>query len=130
MLKCALYVLTLRDKGNKIALQTKQIPYVEKEDIVKKKLLLVVLTLAIFTLAVAGCSIIGKDKNDHVHTGGEATCLVKARCTDCGELYGELAPHTYNDATCLAPKICTVCRHTEGSKADHRWQEQPLPKKS
>ena len=89
----------------------------------KKKLLLVVLTLAIFTLAVAGCSIIGKDKNDHVHTGGEATCLVEARCTDCGELYGELAPHTYNDATCLAPKICTVCRHTEGSKGDHRWQE-------
>ena len=48
----------------------------------------------------------------HKHTGGTATCTAKAKCTVCGESYGELAGHTYNltsdvefsAATCTAPQ--------------------------
>ena len=53
------------------------------------------------------------------HTGGTATCTEKAKCTVCGEVYGEFAAHTEEiipavGATCTttgltAGKKCSVC---------------------
>jgi hypothetical protein len=40
------------------------------------------------------------------HSGGTATCKAKAVCSECGEVYGELAAHTYDNA-CDA--VCNVC---------------------
>ena len=40
------------------------------------------------------------------HSGGTATCKAKAVCSECGEVYGELAAHTYDNA-CDAD--CNVC---------------------
>lgn len=43
--------------------------------------------------------MICKDCNEKLdnknHSGGSATCLVKAECAVCGREYGELADHTY-----------------------------------
>ncbi|MBR6568702.1 MAG: hypothetical protein IKK60_08640 [Clostridia bacterium] len=56
-------------------------------------------------------------------TGGTATCTVKAKCTECGQFYGELKPHTEKtreenrkEATCGADgsydlvTYCEVCK--------------------
>lgn len=62
----------------------------------------------------------------HVHSGGTATCIQKAVCSDCGKEYGELAAHKYStvwksDKTSHW-HVCTVCgdvkdkaAHTEDS---------------
>ena len=57
-------------------------------------------------------------------TGGTATCTVKAKCTECGQSYGELKPHTEKtreenrkEATCGADgsydlvTYCEVCKN-------------------
>lgn len=55
----------------------------------------------------------------HTHTGGTATCLSKAVCDVCGQVYGDPAPHqlTYSGgyaATCTrsgmnSHSVCSVC---------------------
>lgn len=60
--------------------------------------------------------------NDSSHTqnascsGGTATCLAKATCTDCGSAHGDLAPHTggefvadATDASSGHREHCSVC---------------------
>ena len=60
---------------------------------------------------------------EHTHSGGNATCLKKAVCTDCNEEYGDFAKHNYVEkvdenhlkdvATCNSKavyyKSCSVC---------------------
>ena len=84
------------------------------------------------------------------HTGGNATCIAKAKCSVCGEEYGDLSnthswgdwttsngrhirtctlntTHTesgdctYSDATCLAASACSVCGHVYEAKKDHSY---------
>ena len=45
------------------------------------------------------------------HTGGTATCTVKAVCDECGDAYGELGAHRY-DAVVIAP-TCTQNGYTK-----------------
>ena len=45
------------------------------------------------------------------HTGGTATCTVKAVCDECGDAYGELGAHRY-DAVVTAP-TCTQNGYTK-----------------
>ena len=45
------------------------------------------------------------------HTGGTATCTVKAVCDECGDAYGELGAHRY-DAVVVAP-TCTQNGYTK-----------------
>ena len=55
----------------------------------------------------------------HTHTGGTATCLSKAVCDVCSQVYGDYAPHQLTHsggyaATCTATgmnshSVCTVC---------------------
>ncbi len=63
------------------------------------------------------------------HTGGTASCKEKAVCENCGDSYGDFAPHTYISGKCTAEGcgyacahenkdengICTVCKSTSGS---------------
>ncbi|MBQ7363762.1 MAG: DNA/RNA non-specific endonuclease [Clostridia bacterium] len=45
------------------------------------------------------------------HTGGSATCKVKAKCSACGKEYGSLASHTPNadDGDPTTAVTCSVC---------------------
>ncbi len=63
------------------------------------------------------------------HTGGTASCKEKAVCENCGDSYGDFAPHTYISGKCTAEGcgydcahetkdekgICTVCCIAEGT---------------
>ena len=53
------------------------------------------------------------------HEGGTATCTAKAKCSKCGEEYGELLAHDYADATCTVAKTCKNCSATEGEALGH-----------
>ena len=53
------------------------------------------------------------------HMGGTATCTEKAKCTACGEYYGETKEHDYSEATCTAPMTCKDCGTTAGGKLGH-----------
>lgn len=44
---------------------------------------------------------------NHIHTGGKATCLKKAVCTDCGKAYGNLASHKFKHIAAYAPTCDT-----------------------
>ena len=50
------------------------------------------------------------------HTGGTATCTEKAVCQRCGERYGEINPnnHTGGTATCTKKAICQRCKQEYG----------------
>ena len=95
----------------------------------KKRLLFCFLVICLFALTAAGCDVIkgiigGDDEgSDHVHSGGQATCLKLAVCEECGERYGEKAAHDYREATCTSPRICNLCRHTDGEKLGHDFVE-------
>lgn len=88
-----------------------------------KKLLLCFLILVSLVLMISGCDIIKKitGGEEHIHFGGEATCLKVAICDGCGESYGTRGEHSYVDATCSSPKTCTACGHTVGNKLSHEW---------
>ena len=58
---------------------------------------------------------------DCEHTGGTATCKVKAECTLCGMKYGQLLSHSWKNATCITAKTCTVCGDTEGIANGHSY---------
>ena len=49
------------------------------------------------------CDVCGETGLTVTHTGGTATCKAKAKCSTCGQEYGELAAHNYVGG------ICTVC---------------------
>ena len=51
------------------------------------------------TVGCSGCSFSGGRED---HSGGTATCTVKASCEHCGAPYGDLLPHTPNaEGTCV-----------------------------
>ena len=68
------------------------------------------------------------------HTGGTAICTTLAVCENCGDSYGDFAPHTYINGKCTAEGcgyacahennkdengICTVCRIAEGTCSEN-----------
>ncbi len=55
------------------------------------------------------------------HTGGTATCTVKAKCTNagCDKYYGDLMPHTGGTATCTERAKCAVCQAEYGAFLKH-----------
>ena len=69
------------------------------------------------------CSSCGKVLNAAAkeHTGGEATCEQKAKCSVCKKEYGELIEHTWNSdsATEENDKHCTVCGYVEEEQLEH-----------
>jgi len=67
----------------------------------------------------SGTTESSKDPAPCTHKGGEATCTAKAKCTECGEEYGELKAHDFAEATCVAPKTCKTCKATEGEALGH-----------
>ncbi len=48
------------------------------------------------------------------HTGGTASCKEKAVCENCGDSYGDFAPHTYENGKCTAEGCGYACAHEEG----------------
>jgi len=91
-----------------------------------KRLLPLFMAFAMIGGVFAGCSSSGNDStSEHTeHTGGTATCTQKAKCSVCGEEYGDYAAHSYTAesteskylktaATCQAKavyyKSCSVC---------------------
>ncbi len=48
------------------------------------------------------------------HTGGEATCKLRAKCERCGVTYGDYGPHTGGEATCKQRARCELCMHPYG----------------
>ena len=65
------------------------------------------------------CSVCGTQGAKHAHTGGTATCVKRAECSECGATYGERAAHTGGTATCTQKAICTVCGSAYGDYAPH-----------
>ena len=68
------------------------------------------------------CSACGEvtTEGESTHTGGNATCTKKAKCSICGKEYGELADHNYNEATCTSKSKCSVCNAEIGVLAEHK----------
>ncbi len=58
------------------------------------------------------------------HSGGVATCKKKAKCSCCGQEYGNLASHSYISATCTKAKTCKVCGNTSGSTLEHKYSNK------
>ncbi|MBE6983112.1 MAG: hypothetical protein E7435_02345 [Ruminococcaceae bacterium] len=68
------------------------------------------------------CSVVLVEKQEH--TGGTATCSEKAKCTNCGKVYGSVDPnaHLFNDVhSCFSDDFSTctitaVCAYNEAHK--------------
>lgn len=94
-----------------------------------KRIILTLTVLCLFALALSGCDVVmglldqSAPEEEHVHTGGEATCTEQAVCEGCNEAYGELKEHTYADADCENAKHCTVCSLTDGEALGHSYTE-------
>ena len=93
-----------------------------------KKLLFCLLVFVSIVLLMTSCDLIagivgGSDANDHVHSGGEATCINVAICDECGESYGTRGEHSYTEATCTTAKTCTVCGQVVGTMLQHEWKD-------
>ncbi len=61
------------------------------------------------------------------HSGGEASCMERARCERCGEPYGELNPqrHTYQDNFLMTETTHTcvcLCGATVTPSEPHTWE--------
>ncbi len=57
------------------------------------------------------CECLLEEKLEHIHRGGQATCLSPAVCEGCGEGYGMLADHDFS-----SDGICIYCgKEKEGS---------------
>ena len=66
----------------------------------------------------------GNYREAGAHIGGTATCQAKAKCTNCGEEYGELAACTpaADDGDCTTAVKCTVCgKETTAAQAAHKF---------
>ncbi|MBQ6702637.1 MAG: SH3 domain-containing protein [Clostridia bacterium] len=55
------------------------------------------------------------------HKGGTATCSAKARCTVCGNEYGDKADHDLVEATCQEAKHCKNCNYKAGTVVAHSY---------
>lgn len=59
------------------------------------------------------------------HTGGTATCMAKAQCETCGELYGELDPDNHEQTNFVSSADGHYaehpCCHHNGDFEPHRW---------
>ena len=72
-----------------------------------KRIILTLTVLCLFALALTGCDVVmglldqSAPEEEHVHTGGEATCTEQALCEGCNEAYGELKEHTDRKSTRL-----------------------------
>ena len=94
-------------------------------------LLIAILALTVLTACNKG-ELNGDDNKggdgDCEHTGGTATCITLAVCSECGESYGELDPTnhekpekgwvTSNEAHVEGYECCKV---TEGEPVAHKW---------
>lgn len=67
------------------------------------------------------------------HFGGKATCQSRAKCVECGEYYGDYAPHNFYENNicadcelhvkgCVAPKM-TISYDQKTGVATFRWTE-------
>ena len=65
-----------------------------------------------------GC---GKKIAQTTHSGGRATCIEKAECTTCGQVYGELGDHEGGEATCIEKAECATCGQVYGELGDHNY---------
>jgi len=63
----------------------------------------------------------GLKSNESAHNGGNATCTVRAKCSDCGKEYGSLGDHNYSDATCTKKATCSVCSDEKGELTAHTY---------
>lgn len=63
----------------------------------------------------------GAEKDPVNHSGGTATCLAKAICTDCKEAYGDLGDHAYDNACDADCNLCGATR-TPAAHAFGDWQ--------
>ena len=93
-----------------------------------KRIILLAALFSLTVLSLCGCDVLekiigGVGKDEHVHSGGEATCLAMAVCDECGNAYGEKADHNYSDATCEVPKTCRICTATDGEALGHSFSE-------
>jgi len=61
----------------------------------------------------------GKKTEVVAHSGGEATCESKAKCSGCSAEYGTLGDHKYSTATCTAKAKCSICGTETGELAAH-----------
>ncbi len=63
------------------------------------------------------------------HIGGEATCEELAICDECGEEYGELAPHNFVDGACTAcgeeePAEATITFNDKSKRTEYDTSHQ------
>lgn len=65
-----------------------------------------------------GC---GKKIAQTTHSGGRATCIEKAECATCGQVYGELGDHEGGEATCIEKAECVTCGQVYGELGDHNY---------
>ena len=65
-----------------------------------------------------GC---GKKIAQTTHSGGRATCIEKAECATCGQVYGELGDHEGGEATCIEKAECAICGQVYGELGDHNY---------
>lgn len=83
------------------------------------KVIVLAMALVLTLIAFAGCELGGECQ----HTGGAATCTVKAMCEKCGQPYGEALGHdvkvvveakapTCTEAGCTETTACRTCGDT------------------
>ena len=68
------------------------------------------------------CSVCKITTDSVEHSGGSASCDERAKCTECGMYYGELAPHTPydDDGDCTTAITCSLCGEvTTPANANH-----------
>ncbi len=58
------------------------------------KFLFLSVLVGIFTFAFFSCI-------EHEHSGGAATCIARAVCTECGEEYGDIGDHSFENEICI-----------------------------
>lgn len=56
----------------------------------------------------------------HVHSGGVATCVSPAICSECGKAYGEIDPSNHAGVVAIEalPATCTTAGHEAGEKCN------------
>ena len=55
----------------------------------------------------------------HVHSYSDATCVLPATCSGCGDIQGEALGHSPEGATCTTAGTCSVCGETAGDPLGH-----------
>ena len=79
-----------------------------------KKLVLAGLVLLASVMVLVGCK--HEVEPQHAHTGGTATCSVKATCSECGFEYGERNPENHEKDELLYTKhVCCEILEIDGT---------------